>query len=361
MAPLRPEGRQKGEGIAVVHPDTGYTEHPELMDGDRYLIDPGISRNFLQGTGYMLRPELRPAVDNLTGSSASHGTKTASVLMSAEDFPDETLFPDYSAEKAIWGVAPKVELIPFRVAKSVVLSVLSSVALGKSLFYIVDKLDSNLVGVVSISLGGKDITLINKGKTLIEHALRIARKKGIIVCAAAGQMQTDNELGDLLASHFSPAFPGIDSNTICVAGCKVNKNYPEDNSEHYPPIHSGFLGPEVVVTAAAYDLWVARAAEGDPNPTYSVERSWGTSYATAIVAGACALWQAFHGRQWLLDPSNYGPELIFPLFKEVLKRTAFKPSGWDASNRGFGVLDAKKLLEEPLPTKSEIEALNNGT
>ena len=53
------QGKAQGEGITVVHPDTGYTEHPELMQDGRYLIDRSFSRNFLKK--WPLPTELIPA------------------------------------------------------------------------------------------------------------------------------------------------------------------------------------------------------------------------------------------------------------------------------------------------------------
>ena len=69
-----------------------------------------------------MRPDLRNAEDDLTGESASHGTKTASMLMSANGAPDAAEFPNYAVTKAIWGVAPKVEVIPYRVFAAGVLA-----------------------------------------------------------------------------------------------------------------------------------------------------------------------------------------------------------------------------------------------
>jgi hypothetical protein len=81
----------------------------------------------------------------------------------------------------------------------------------------------------------------------------------------------------------------------------------------------------------------------------------GTSYATAIVAGACALWQAHHGRANLIR--DYGLPLIFDLFKKVLKDSCDKPQDWDTAKYGAGVLDAVALLNHPLPPRAEIEQL----
>jgi len=346
LAPPRASGKQKGEGLTVVQFDTGYTDHPELLQDSRYLIGPTHSRTFVApGTATAPAPDGR---DDLTGLFPNHGTRTAGVLLSAEGRPDPIVFPTYAATHTVHGVAPRTELIPYRVTTSVNLTDATGIGLARAIFYALAKLDTDRtlqpespfvrIGVMSISLGRSSLGVIdNMG--LITNALRAARKKGIVICAAAGQFSLP----------MAPAFPARDPNVICCAGCTVD----------HTPMPTGFLGPAVDITAPAFDVWVPGTVAGDP-PQYDVVQSNGTSYATAIVAGACALWQAHHGRKWLLDPANYGPELIFTLFKTVLQSSAHKPAGWDATKRGAGVLDAEALLSAPLPPKADIQSINGG-
>ena len=93
----------------MVHPDTGCTEHPELLKGGRLLIDDG--RNFFDEPGL-------PPTDSLKGgipfAFPSHGTGTASVIMSGEGhpftIPDPELqgrySPPYAETHFVSGVAP---------------------------------------------------------------------------------------------------------------------------------------------------------------------------------------------------------------------------------------------------------------
>ena len=98
---------------------------------------------------------------------------------------------------------------------------------------------------------------------------------------------------------------------------------------------------------------------------------------------ACAMWQAYHNRDYLI--AKYGKSLIFDVFKMVLTvscdrevdfttvyegaekkvtskvRLKIKPNAegktlipWDDENQGAGVLDAKKLLEQELPTAEDL-------
>jgi thermitase len=136
-------------------------------------------------------------------------------------------------------------------------------------------------------------------------------------------------------------YPGNDPNVICAAACDI-----EDNELDF-----GFYGEEVDITAPGVNLWVA---ETSPSPV--VGRSHGSSYATAIIAGACALWQAHHGRDRLV--ADYTKRLLFPLFKHCLQESAFVPAtGWDKKRRGAGILDVEHLLNFKLPKKADVQAL----
>ena len=188
---------------------------------------------------------------------------------------------------------------------------------------------------MSISLGRASVGAIEK-ESYIRKALEEAKKKGVIVCAAAGQLQQEGNWR-YAGGAFSPAFPGRDPNAICVAGCKAD----------HTPMPSGFLGSEVDVSAGFPPVGGSQQAPFCRIRGLRGLPAWGTSYATAITAGACALWQAYHGREWLLDPANCGPELIFKLFKEILKRSTHKPPGWDSTKRGVGVLDVEARSESP--------------
>jgi serine protease len=326
-------GKSKGEGIIIAHPDTGWTEHPELMNGGRYLIHPNDAINF-----YGNQNDARDTF----GLSGSHGTTTASIMKSDEGHPSTLPYRIHvPLDEFVTGIAPKVRIIPLRVTDFVILSANymrdtnynSYSALAWAIYYAIH-LDSirypDLVGVISISLGGLKSNFCH-----LESALKEARRRGIIVCAAAGQLSNRWMHGN----DKGPKYPGSSYHTICVAGCYRNGSKPQE----------GYYGRMVNITAPGWDMTVARTKK--PNlvgwTEYFIDKGRdGTSYSTALVAGACALWLAHHNRALLIK--KYGRPLLFDVFRYCLEESCHKPPNWDSNNRGKGILNAEALLQESL-------------
>lgn len=336
--PAHGEGKSKGEGIAIAHLDTGWTRHPELIKGGRYWTD-ALTKNFF---GRFSR-NYGTAEDPLSGPNPSHGTTTASLMLSEEGHPgadDPTEFPDYNvpAEDFVTGIAPKVEVIPLRVTNFVFLGAgytegdLESTygSLTRAIYYTLS-LNTDIISVISISMGG-----LGQPK-YVEQALKKTRQKGVITIAAAGQVfDTGGRIG--------PSYPGTSYHTICVAGCDKDLNKPPE----------GFYGPMVELTTPGWGVIVARSKP--PPEGFIVDtNSDGTSYSTALTAGACALWQASHGRSWLIK--KYGRPFLLDVFRYCLANSVNKPPGWDNLNRGNGILDVKALLDCELPSVEMAESV----
>ena len=344
--PPIPGGKSKGEGIVIAHPDVGYTEHPEILKGQRLLIDEGM--NFVDEPGSPPKDFLLGSL--LSGDFPAHGTKTASVIMSAEGHPfndppfdpelDEFLSFDYNETGHVTGVAPLAKLVPYKVSLSVALDDTSDSNIAFSIYHAIGLQSKHDLGVMSISMGRPELSIEDN----IRRALVAAKEKGIVVCAAAGQIA---EFATP-AEWFSPAFPGSDPNTICVAAC----NY------RHEKLAGAFYGDTVDITTPGINVWHAlpqRLAPMSLVVLYSVNGAGtGTSYAAAITAGACALWQAHWGRKWLVD--TFTEELIFDLFKIALICSADTLNDtWDTANRGAGALDAKALLNVDLRKLSQAK------
>jgi serine protease len=399
--PDHKRGKSQGEGITIVHPDTGWTEHPELIKNCslvdnykscRYLIqDYKISRNFITHTptnkyefwdadrensvwAFRIfdKHDEKDARDVGVNDPyakgiffPSHGTTTASIMVSEEGHPNEpdNQFTNYHVDlnDYVTGIAPKAKVVPCRVTRSVILrgylgedSKLAKntlATLADAVHHACSVVKEKLpVGVISISLGSPfpDYALFTSHHALT-NAMINARQQGIIICAAAGQA-----LSTPITRFIKPIFPGISPHTICVAGCYMNFDQPME----------GFYGEEVDITAPGWGVIVARTEaeyppskfDGEYPPSeYIIAPGEGTSHATALTAGACALWQAFHSREYLIE--TYGRPLLHDLFKYVLKASCIPPPNvdWDSTKRGSGVLNAKRLLEFPLPSLELIQ------
>ncbi|WDA41735.1 S8 family serine peptidase [Erythrobacter sp. BLCC-B19] len=191
--------------------------------------------------------------------------------------------------------------------------------------------------------------LVAKAKAAGRSAQEIARYLRFLELLLANEARAARIIG-------GPAYPGSDINTICCAACDVHGN----------PLNTGLYGIEVDITSPGVQTFSARSVlNGQGGVDHFVHRSDGTSYATAITAGACALWQAHHGRQNLI--TRFGKHLMVHAFRWALKHSAATQTvtgaqaPWDAARRGFGMLDAAALLQVQLPANANllIEALHN--
>ena len=280
-----------GRGVVVAHPDTGYTDHPQL-DAGALRLD--LGHNFVEENS---NPE-----DPLQGFSPGHGTATGSVLVSAVD-------------TEVTGVAPEAMIVPLRVNDSVVH--FSWRRLCAALYWAFDR----KLHVASLSLGGPW-----GGSGALEEAVRQATGHGVILVAAAG-------------NHWpSVVYPACFPEVVAVAAC---------NALHEPWSGTS-AGPEVDITAPGESVWRAKTSA---NGKYAVERSSGTSYAAATVAGLCALWIAHKGGFDLLE-TQYGSAGVGGVFKEALQASVYPPQGWDGENMGPGIALADKLLAHPLPASA---------
>lgn len=294
-----PEGGKRfGEDVRVCHPDTGWTEHVDLdgldLDAAWNVMDDG--------------PDAEDPLESGATRSPGHGTATGSVIASDGGVAEG----DTTGPGGVTGVAPAATLVPLRSVKHVVQVLDTDVAKA-----VVRSVESDC-DVISMSLGGR-------GFFGLERAVRYATGQGVIVVAAAG-----NCVKNVVA-------PAVYEDTIAVAAT---------DEEDLPWRHSSH-GPAVTVSAPGENVWVAsRRTPADPND--QVRPSNGTSFATAEVAGAAALWMAHHGRD-AIEAAAAG-ERVQDRFERLLRASARPPEGWDKREYGEGILDVRALLEADLAT-----------
>ncbi len=323
LTPPQPEGKSRGEGIVIGHPDSGFRQHNELFDpasGEANRILSALGRDFVDRD-----------LDS-EDEDANHGLGTASVLMSNDNRS--------SPKPTVTGVAPRAELIPLRVAKKrrlipePVLFRSGMRRLRQAIDYAVDLAqgtfredialqDQRPCHVISISLGW----LPNRG---VHRAVKRAVENNLIVCAAAG---------NFVRFVIWPAhYPEV----IAVAGSNVDRQ----------PWKGSSRGRTVDITAPAKNVWRAQV---DKDGDESIDRGSGTSYSVASAAGVAALWLAHHGRDFLLD--RYADEFnLTTVFRHVLTAAA-DPLPPELDGRfGAGIVNAERTLLEPLPTLAQLRA-----
>ena len=304
--------RVPGSGISVGHPDTGFTPHPEI-DGPRLRPDLGFD---FEDDDANPRDELVEGFLRNPG----HGTGTASVIMSGRGLPTGS-----SATHFVSGTAPGASLIPIRTTKSVILWSMERLVLA------IRFAATNGAHVVSISLGGI------VPSTALHNAVKDAEAEGVLVLCAAG-------------NHVEfVVFPAAYDEVIAVAASDIGDE-PWSGSSH---------GMAVDITAPGHSVYRAHVERTDGIVTFVVERGSGTSFAVAATAGVAALWLSFHGRAALI--ARYGKDRVAAVFKQLLQDTCRTPAGWDSSEFGPGIVQARRLLEAALPARARARGLRGLT
>ena len=279
-----------GADIKIGHIDTGFSAHIEV-DG-----------TYNPDTGYDLIRKRLPAADPMNyWGTAGHGGSTASVMVSRS--PDK-----------ITGTAPAAMTVPYRAIKHVaVVTKMGRVA--KAIYMAADA----GCDVISMSLGG--LSLFSG----LNEALKYAIERDVILVAAAG-----NCVGIVVA-------PAASRNCIAVSGTR-----PDDKPWKYA---SYDWNDRVDIAGPAQ--WILAAAPKEGNMAYS-KHGEGTSYATAMTAGAAALWLAFHGKANCVAAATRADLSLQEYFRLLLRQTADRPAGWDPGY-GAGILNCLHLLKAGLP------------
>jgi serine protease len=276
----------RGKAIIVGHLDTGITEHEELGGG---MFDLSKAANMLNG-GTDATDPLRPGMTN-----PGHGTSTSSVLASR-------------SKGVITGAAPEAMVVPVRCIDDV--KVFNTAPVAKAVSHAVQ----SGCHVISMSLGGL-------AGSALRAAIADAIARDVIVVAASG-----NCVGMVV-------WPARYPDVVATGGTG-----PSDQ-----PWKGSSRGSRVVVSAPAEFVW---RAESDASHA-AVSASQGTSYATALVAGAAALWLSAHGRNQVIVQARIRYISVARLFITALQMTARTPADWD-QDLGAGILDADKLVRLPL-------------
>lgn len=318
-------------------------KYPTKKGADAKIVDAWQRLNSLGSTDVVVaiidngidisHPDLKPKVyrpwdlwtqsDRLTDGDPgfTHGTPCASLAVAAAN------------GQGMVGVAPNAKFMP-------VSGTSFSVAATEQMFSYCSK---NGADVISCSWGTTDklYSLNSLKEEAIARAAREGRNgKGCVICFAAG-----NEGVDYV--NFYAAHPDV----ICVAACDSKDRYASYSNQ----------GAEVSVCAPSNGDWPLLAARAwwDPGTSVRGDGAWkfwadgvnrvgpykhfgGTSGATPIVAGICAL---------MLSAN---PNLTAKEVKDILQKTADKigdPSEYvngHSRKYGYGRVNADKAVAEAI-------------
>jgi subtilisin len=272
---------QVGRGAVIAVLDTGVSQHAEL--GSRLLLDEGhdfVDEGSLPLDGY---PE------------PGHGTPVA-VL----------------AAGAFSGVAPGALVLPERVCNENGICYTSDVLLGlcHALVTAQDRLGGIGNLVIGVSLGGETQV------SAIAEVLEWATERGALLAAAAGNQGRSGS-----PAHFPAAsnLAGVVATTALEASALGALRW------DWRPATFANRGSYLDIAAPGVELTSGTAAGG-----YASGFS-GTSYASALTAGALAVWRAAH------------PEMNPAEVESRIKSTA-RPLDYAQNQVGAGMLD---LSSEP--------------
>ena len=273
-------GVTQGEGVTVAVLDTGvYADHPDLK-GQVSEVVTSVSPNFIDYNG--------------------HGTHVAGIVAAAANTVGGV------------GIAPKAKILGLPIFSG---GGVSDEYIAKGINY-VDNNGNPRAEVINMSLGGPVYN------NTVQQAINEAHKHGVIICVALGNDGTNSML-----------YPAECDNVIGVASMDETgqrsdfSNYGSwaDIAAPGSQIFSCWNGHEKVEKhiASDYDYWA----------------SWdGTSMATPVVAGVCALYIS------ALKASGEMPaaDKIADQVESVMKKTATKVPG--ASGIGAGMVNAAAML-----------------
>jgi hypothetical protein len=284
----------------IGHIDTGYDPN-HIARAENIVLE----HSFVEGDPDPNKAQSAPRV-NLLPENLDHGTGTMGILAGGR-------IPNLNDD--FLGGAPNADIVPLRIADSVILFLTS--AFAEALNFAIQ----NQCDVISISMGGLPSRAWNE-------AVNRAYENGICIVAAAG-----NNVGGAPTHHV--VYPARYHRTIAVCGVMANGRPYYDIT---PFALQGSWGPDSSMTAA-----IAAYTPNIPWPVFQCgnnnirENGEGTSSATPQVAAAVALWYEKY-KQFL--PRNWRR---VEAVRNALFQSA-KDKNVDRQHFGNGILQAHNAL-----------------
>ncbi|WP_457666511.1 S8/S53 family peptidase [Thiolapillus sp.] len=283
-----------GSGIRIGHPDTGWTPHEQLnftANGSSPNYDLGADVNIFD-PGSASAEEAVPSA----ALNAHHGTATGGLLIS-------------NADNQVNGLAPGATVVSIRAVNSVVL--IGDINVARAIVAAVDA----GAQVISISLGGYPAPLL-------EWSIAWAVANNVIVVAAAGNQWP------------FVVYPAAYPSCIAVGGSTIEDTVWEGSARDY--LREGLIDISAPSECVHNPGWRGNEPSSGPGR--------GTSFGTAIVAGAAALWLQRFNRNNLIS-ALAGRSTLQELFRAHLRQTARRPAGWNTGLDGPGILNLRGLMD----------------
>ena len=295
-----PVDARAGRGARIAHLDTGFDPAHSTVPPH---LDRARQRNFVDDS----RPS--DATDTADGPTAQHGHGTATLALLGS---------------AAYGGAPGAEIIPMRVADSVVLFSNSSIARALDEVHRLTVGDGDApVDVVSMSMGGL-------ASQAWAEAVNALYDTGVFIATAAGNNYANLPTRLIV---YPARFDRV------TAACGVMSDL-RPYADLAPTSMAGDYGPahkmETAVAAATPNVPWARF--GCPQAVDPM--GGGTSSATPQVAAAAALWIAAHRTALMALPE---PWMRVEAVRHALFSTALRPNV-DRTRLGWGRLDVARAL-----------------
>jgi Subtilase family len=302
---------QPADRIRIAHFDTGYD--PDHETKPLFLLNKeptNLQRNFVEAD----RPN--DATDHTSGifTNLGHGTGTLSILAGAK------------VDGAELGGAPFLDVIPIRVANSVVL--FSNSAIAKAFDYVHSLFSDQTkrVHVITMSMGGL-------ASQAWADAVNALYELGVFIVTAAG-----NNFGNLPTRNI--VYPARFKRVVAACGVMADGRPYADLPQN---IMAGNYGPpsKMDTALAGYSPNAPWARLGcsqivDHNGS-------GTSAATPQVAAAAALWIQKNKTQWEQYPEGW-------MRVEAVRKALFETARLDGSELGErlgrGVIQAAAALAQ---------------
>ncbi len=321
--------------VRIAHLDTGYDEE-HLSIPQHPIIRHDLERNFVDGE----EDKWNNAEDPFTSGmlkQPGHGTGTLSLLAGTQMKLPYCTFDDF------FGLHDSIEIVPIRIAKSVVL--FRAGAFVKALNYIINELypdDSKRVHIVTMSMGG----LASKAWA---DMVNLAYDRGIFIVSAAG-----NNFNKLPARTL--VFPARFNRVVAACGVTYDRSpYAKPQGEGSFHIMEGNYGPQALMGAA-----IAAFTPNVPWATFRFHdtvgiRGDGTSSATPQIAAAAALYyiKNYDALEALPEPWMRVEAIRKALFTSAQQTITGRDEGYEVYY-GNGILQAADMLKIPVAAPNEL-------